>query len=339
MKGRPRPAALSILLAAATLTGDRLVRAQPSPPPPDSGPAVIRGGAFFDATPDGTRDSTLDYPVGGLPVWLFTCDERTLVSTARTEPSGDYEFGRDGKVEAGASYYVTVHPPSWYALSPVWAGIADGVDNVVDPATGNSDCFVVPPGGLAEGVDVGVVFDLGDAPAVKPPVETARPTADPSFFPSLGPIGASDGRSEPTARPTAEPTARPTDEPTGRPSPSPATDPPTAKSATEPPTARPTSASWDGPCPAPYSDSPNVSYESGDAVEHGGTAYQCIQGGRCNLAGFEPYGSLGGVAWKTLGPCEGANEPGSSESPTAGPTDPRPMWHPHFESYDEVSRA
>ncbi|EJK56256.1 hypothetical protein THAOC_23898, partial [Thalassiosira oceanica] len=82
MKRRRHPPLLPAVLAAL-LPGDGRAQTGPS----------ISGSAFFDAAPDGTRNSTLDYPVGNLPVWLFACDGDVLSATAVTDGTAHTRFG------------------------------------------------------------------------------------------------------------------------------------------------------------------------------------------------------------------------------------------------------
>ena len=185
-----------------------LFAALPPPPSPSStaataatAPPTISGLAFFDLDADGVRgaDAVLEYGVGDVPVWLFSCDPGDdvfpLLQTTKTDGGGYYSFGSLHAGD-GRSYYVNVQPPSWYALTPAWGGgevdakdDADIIVSAVNPSTGNTPCFELTT--YATIVNFGLVFDVVMQPttdlASGVPPTTDDPASPPPSSPSKGP--------------------------------------------------------------------------------------------------------------------------------------------------------
>jgi hypothetical protein len=168
-----------------------------------SGSAVISGVVFLDSNADGTHDNTDDNDnekgVGGISIWLFSCDTIDtyfdsvvggsssnnniptlfpLLKTTETNTLGQYTFNTDqaaGLLLANNvnQYYINVQTPGWYTVSPTWdetamtVVVVDGTEiiggmtgvNAVDPTTGNTPCFVLQPNENRI-VGIGLVFDV-----------------------------------------------------------------------------------------------------------------------------------------------------------------------------------
>ena len=150
-------------------TTEAVTAAKPDKPLIQHDEMVIGGYSFYDSNGDGIRQA--DLGVSNVRVTLFACSttDRQRIASSETNTQGFFAFD----LPSPGYYRLSVQPPPGFAFSPV---VSSGADNVINRATGTSDCFEVGAGTRELDKYIGLVESTFGSYTLKP---TPRPTRNP----------------------------------------------------------------------------------------------------------------------------------------------------------------
>ena len=147
---------------------EAVIAAKPNKPLIQNEEIVIGGYSFYDSNGDGIRQGS-DLGVSKVKVSLFACSQVDRQMMTETNTRGFFAFD----LPTPGYYRLSVQPPPGFTFSPV---VSSGADNVVNRATGTSDCFEVSAGTRDLGKYIGLVEATFDPYTLQP---TRRPTRYP----------------------------------------------------------------------------------------------------------------------------------------------------------------
>ncbi len=103
--------------------------------------AKVTAKVWDDVNHDGKQNNTNEPGIPNIVVKLYACAGE-LVSTTTTDANGIYSFD----YLTPGSYYIKVIPPTGYFFTGKNIGADTTIDSDIDPATGQSACFLLAPG-------------------------------------------------------------------------------------------------------------------------------------------------------------------------------------------------
>lgn len=151
-------------------TTEAVIAAKPNEPMIQQEEMVIGGYSFYDSNGDGIRQGS-DLGVSQVRVSLFACSsaDRQRIASSETNTRGFFAFD----LPTPGNYQLSVQPPPGFTFSSV---VSSGADNVVNRATGTSDCFEVSAGTRDLDKYIGLVESTFGLYTLTP---TRRPTRNP----------------------------------------------------------------------------------------------------------------------------------------------------------------